>query len=74
MLTVDLTSNTASGVAGCSTEPGGTSVEAQERRRPAGTEQKQEPLTCLQVPQVVAAHLVVPALAESVAAAPDVEP
>lgn len=30
-------------------------------------------LTCLQVPQVFAAHLVVPALAVAVAAAPDVE-
>lgn len=30
--------------------------------------------TCLQVPQVFAAHLVVPALAVPVAAAPDVNP
>jgi len=31
-------------------------------------------LTCLQIPEVLAAHLVVPALAISVAAAPNVKP
>lgn len=31
-------------------------------------------LTCLQVPEVLAAHLVVPALAVAVAAAPNVQP
>lgn len=72
MLTVDLTSNTASGVAGRSTEHGDTLVDRHEHQ--TGMEQKHEPLTCLQVPQVLAAHLVVPAFAESVAATPDVEP
>lgn len=74
MLTVDLTSNTASGVAGRSAEHYGILMELPGRRRQTGIEQKREPLTGLQVPQVFAAHLVVPAFAESVAAAPDVEP
>lgn len=73
MLTVDLTSNTASGVAGRSTEHDGMLV-VQHDPRQTDTEQDQEPLTGLQVPQVFAAHLVVPAFTESVAATPDVEP
>lgn len=74
MLTVDLTSNTASGAAGRSAEHYGILVKLPGRRRQTGIKQKQESLTGLQVPQVFAAHLVAPAFAESVTATPDIEP
>lgn len=74
MLTVDLTSNTASGVAGLSIEHDSILVVQHERAHQTERKQEQEPLTSLQVPQVFAAHLVVPAFAVSVTAAPNVEP